>query len=192
MPDATLDRLIATHRSAADELLAQAKRVAPTRWDAPRGPGKWTPGQEVTHVMLAYEAFIRDLRGGEPMRLVGTRWKRLVWRALGLTSILHLRRIPVAARAPREARPPESPADRALVLAKFRERADEFETAYADAWRNTPGKRVTHPYFGTLSLRQAITMSEVHTLHHVAFLRQSMATIEAAAGVAATARAIQP
>ena len=38
----------------------------------PRGPGKWTPGQEVTHIILVYEAITRDLRGGAPVHLVGS------------------------------------------------------------------------------------------------------------------------
>lgn len=177
MPDATLDRLLAAHRSAADEFRTAAERVATDRWNTPRGAGKWTPGQEVAHVTLIYEAFVRDLRGGEPMRLVGTRWKRLLWRAIGLTSILHLRKLPGGARAPRESRPPDAVADRASLMATFRARIAEFESAYADAWRAMPGKRVTQPYFGTLSLKQAITMSEVHTRHHAAFLRQSAVNV---------------
>lgn len=184
MPDASLERLLASHKSATDEFLAAAGQVAPARWNAPRGPGKWTPGQEVTHLILVYEAVTRDLRGGDPMRLVGNRWKRLIWRAIGLTSILHLRKLPGGARAPREVRPPDVSADRALLVAAFRARVSEFEAAYADSWRNAPGKRVTQPYFGTLSLKQAIAINEVHTLHHAAFLRQSASPLTEAAPAA--------
>jgi DinB superfamily len=173
MLDATLDRLLASHRLAADELIAAAQHVAPERWGTPRGPGKWTPGQEVTHIILTCEAFARDLRGETQMRLVGTRWKRFLWRAIGLTSILHLRKLPKGARAPRESRPPDAMADRASVLAALRTRVDEFETVFAETWRVTPRKRLTHPYFGTLSLRQAIATSDVHLRHHAAFLRSS-------------------
>ena len=141
MRAATLDRLLASHRSAADEFLAAAERVAPARWNTPRGAGKWTPGQEVTHVMLVCAAFTRDLRSEAQMRLVGTPWKRLFWRAIGLTTILHLRKIPGGVRAPREVRPPDGPADRASLLRTFRETVDEFEKVFADAWRDTPEKR---------------------------------------------------
>ena len=172
---ATLDRLLASHRSAADEFLAAAVRVAPARWNTPRGAGKWTPGQEVTHVALACAAFTRDLRSEAQMGLIGTRWKRRLWRAIGLTSILHLRKLPGGARAPREARPTDVPSDRATLLASFRETVREFEAVFAGVWSTIPGKRLTHPYFGTLSLRQSITVSEVHLRHHAAFLRQSAA-----------------
>jgi hypothetical protein len=168
----TLDRLIAEHRGAVEEFFARAGQVAPGRWNVPRGPGKWTPGQEVRHVLLAYEAFTRDLRGGAPMRLVGTWWKRMIWRAIGLTSILHLGRIPAGARAPREARPTEDSGSAAALLGELRSRI-YFERAFVEIWETTPTKRVTLPYFGTLSLRQSMTMVAVHTRHHAAFLRRS-------------------
>ena len=107
------------------------------------------------------------------MRLVGTRWKRLIWRAVGLNSILHLRRLPVGARAPRESRPADLVADRTSLLATFQGSVRELEGLFGDSWRLTPRKRLTHPYFGTLTLRQAIVVSEVHLRHHAAFLRSS-------------------
>ena len=174
-PDATLDRLLASHRAAVVEFLSRADRVPLSRWNTPRGPGKWTPGQEVMHVTLTYEAFIRDLRGGQAMALRGSRWQRMIWRAIGLTSVLRLRRIPVAARAPRESRPPETVAGPKALLADFRARVNEFESVYVDVWRAAPEKRMTHPYFGMLSLAQSMTMVDVHTRHHAAFLQLSAA-----------------
>lgn len=178
MPTATLDRLLACHRSAADEFIAAARSVAAERWSTPRGAGKWTPGQEVTHLVLACEAFTRDLRGEAQMRLVGTRWRRFIWRAIGLNSIVHLRRLPTGARAPRESRPPDVAADRESLLATFKARVDEFETVFAVSWRETPTKRMTHPYFGMISLRQSIAMSEVHLRHHAGFLRAAASPAE--------------
>src|SRR3954471_15790276 len=132
--EATLARLMTDHRAAVDELFERAGAVVPSRWSVPRGPGKWTPGQEVRHVVLAYEAFTRDLRGGAPMRLVGTWWKRLIWRAIGLTAILHLKRIPAAARAPRESRPTEDSGNSVDALAELRRSVDDFERAYVEVW----------------------------------------------------------
>lgn len=190
MSDATLDRAIASHRAASDAFIAAAEDVAPAKWNTPRGLGKWTPGQEVTHIILVYEALARDLRGGDPVRLVGTRWKRILWRAIGLTMILGLRKMPKGALAFRESRPSESTVDRASLVATVRARMNEFDAAYRDAWRDNPRKRVTHPYFGTLSLPQAIVMADVHTLHHAAFLRQSAPSTESvrdgAAGMVAS------
>jgi hypothetical protein len=178
MPDATIDRALTAHRAACDAFVAAAEHVAPAKWSTPRGPGKWTPGQEVAHIVLVYEAFARDLRAGEPVRVVGTRLKRLVWRAIGLTMILRLRKMPRGARAFRESRPPETTGDRASLIATVRGRMHEFDAAFADAWRTNPRKRVTHPYFGTVSLSQAIVLAEVHTLHHAEFLRLSATSAE--------------
>jgi hypothetical protein len=174
--EATLARLVADHRVAVTELFERANAVAESRWDVPRAAGKWTPGQEVKHVSLAYEAFTRDLRDGVTMRLIGTPWKRVIWRAIGLTSILHFERIP-SARAPREARPTEESGTRSELLPELRARIADFEHAYVDAWHERPRRRVTHPYFGTLSLRQAMRMIAVHTRHHAAFLQRSAVPI---------------
>jgi hypothetical protein len=165
-----LDGLLATHRHAVDEFFSRAAQVTSARWDVPRAEGKWSPAQEVKHVILAYEAFTRDLRGGEPMRLVGTRMKRRLWRAVGLTSILWLKKLPRGARAPRESRPPDGAMEQSGLLAELRARTDEFEAAYREAIRATPAKQVTHPYFGTLSLRESLELCIVHTRHHAAVL----------------------
>lgn len=175
--EATLDRLISDHHAAVAEFFERANAVAPSRWDVPRGPGKWTPGQEVKHVTLAYEALTRDLRDGVPMRLIGNWWKRIIWRAIGLTSILHFKRIPAAARAPRESRPSEDSGSARELLDVLRARVDEFERVYRETWRAAPNRRVTHPYFGAVSLRQSITMVSVHTRHHAAFLQRSVQPI---------------
>lgn len=165
-----LDGLLDTHHAAVDEFFTRAAQVAPSRWDVPRAEGKWTPAQEVKHVILAYEAFTRDLRGGEGMKLVGTPFKRRLWRAVGLTSILWLKKLPKGARAPREARPPEGAMDQNALLAELRARTDEFEIAFRDLWQQAPAKGVTHPYFGTLSLKDALEMCTVHTRHHAVVL----------------------
>jgi uncharacterized damage-inducible protein DinB len=167
---ANLDGLLARHHEAVDEFFTRAAQVSPARWGQPRAEGKWTPAQEVKHVILAYEAFTRDLAGGEPMRLVGTRFKRLVWRMAGLTSILWLGKIPRGARAPRESRPPETEMDQQTLLAELRSRTDEFESLFRRTWATSPAKRVTHPYFGTLSLVQSLELCTVHTRHHAAVL----------------------
>lgn len=173
MPATTkLDTLLATHAVAVDEFFTRAAQVSPARWGVPRLDGKWTPAQEVKHVALAYEAFTRDLRGGEPMQLVGSAMKRRLWRAIGLTSILWLKKLPRGARAPREVRPPDGALDQEAALAEFRRRTTEFEAAFREAFRSAPGKRVTHPYFGTLSLMDALQMAIVHTRHHSAVLPQ--------------------
>ena len=164
--------MLETHAGVVDEFFTRAAQVGPTRWNAPRANGKWTPAQEVKHVILAYEAFTRDLRGNGSMKLVGTPFKRRLWRLVGLTMILRMKRLPRGARAPREARPAEGFLDQEATLAEFRDRTVAFEAAFRDAWRDTPTKLVTHPYFGTLTLTDSMQICTVHTRHHSAVLPQ--------------------
>lgn len=161
---------MAAHRRAVEEFGARAGDVGADCWNTPRAPGKWSPAQEVKHVVLAYEAFIRDLEGGEPMRLVGTPIKRALWRAIGLTSIVWLKKIPRGARAPRESRPPETAMDQRALLAEFRERTARFEAIFRETWDRDPARRVVHPYFGFLDLADGMAMCTVHTRHHAAVL----------------------
>jgi hypothetical protein len=165
-----LETLLADHRAAVDEFFHRAAQVTSARWTTPRADGKWTPAEEVKHVVLTYEAFIRDLGGGPPMTLVRTRAWRLLARVVGLSSILWLGRIPRGARAPRETRPAEAPQDQQALVNDFREQTARFERIFLETWDREPARCVTHPYFGSLGLTQSLKMVTVHTRHHAAVL----------------------
>jgi uncharacterized damage-inducible protein DinB len=167
---ARLGALLADHAAAVDEFFHRAAQVTSGRWNTPRAEGKWSPAQEVKHVILAYEAFTNDLTGAARMRLVGTPFKRMLWRAIGLTMILWGRRIPPRARAPRESRPAEGDHEQQALLNEFRERTTAFDAIFRKTWQDDPAKRVVHPYFGELDLVDAIRMCTVHTRHHAAVL----------------------
>ncbi|HET9424490.1 MAG TPA: DinB family protein [Gemmatimonadaceae bacterium] len=162
--------LMDDHRAAADEFFHRAAQVTSARWDAPRADGKWTPAEEVMHVVLAYETFTGELAGGGGVRLVGTPLKRLFWRAVGLTSVLLLRKLPRGARSPREIRPPPGPHDQAELLAHLREATTKFEEMFRSTWERAPRRTVNHPYFGALDLEDSIRTVTVHTRHHAAVL----------------------
>jgi hypothetical protein len=162
--------LIAEHARAVDEFFHRAAQVTSARWETPRSDNKWTPAQEVKHVILAYEAFIRELSGGTGMRLYGNPFKRAIWRMIGLTSVTLRKKLPRGARAPREIRPPDGPYDQAELLAEFRARTAEFEALFRRVLAEYPSKRVSHPYFGALALVKAIELATVHTRHHAAVL----------------------
>jgi hypothetical protein len=162
--------LLDDHRAAADEFFHRAAQVTSARWDTPRADGKWTPAQEVKHVILAYEAFTNELRGAGSMRLLGTPLKRMFWRAIGLTSVLVLRKLPRGARAPREIRPPEGPHDQQELLTELREATEKFEQVFRAACERDGRKTVSHPYFGALDLVDSLKMVTVHTRHHAAVL----------------------
>ena len=167
-----LETLLTDHVHAVREFVDRANAVAKPQWLVPRAEGKWTPAQETKHVILAYEAFLRQLTEGTPMRLRGNALKRRIWRLIGLNAILWRKRIPVAVKAPREARPEFITSGPDELLPELRRRAEAFDVAFAHAWRNEPKRRMTHYMFGALSLDQGIRLVSVHTRHHAAFLPQ--------------------
>jgi uncharacterized damage-inducible protein DinB len=165
-----LESRIADHQASLREFVTKARDVPIERWLAPRAEGKWTPAQEARHLVLGYEAFMRDIGGGVGMQLRGSPWRRLLWRWLGLTSILWRKRIPVAARAPRESRPEWETVPASELLPELERRASEFEATLSRAWRDEPDRTVTHPYFGRITLDQTLQLVAVHNRHHAAFL----------------------
>ena len=165
-----LDKLLRDHADAVREFIDRVNAIADARWLTPRAEEKWTPAQETQHLILTYDAIGRDLRGEATMALRGTPWRRWLWRTIGMPSILWRRRIPVAVRAPREARPEWIVTPRADLVPRLESRARDFEALFALAWRGEPRRRMTHPLFGTVGLDQAIRLIAVHTRHHAAFL----------------------
>lgn len=161
--------LLDDHSASVREFGAKAEGVG-ERWLVPRADGKWTPAQETRHLILAYEAFLRDARGAGKMQLRGTPWKRVVWRLFGLTAILWRKRIPMAARAPRESRPEWEAAPASELLPLFQARASEFAETIARLRKNEPARTFTHPYFGELDIEQTLTLVAVHNRHHAKFL----------------------
>jgi hypothetical protein len=166
----SITQLLMDHAAAVRDFAARAAAVSPDQWNVERAPAKWTPAQEAKHLALGYAAFVRDLRGGPTLRLRGRWWQRWLWRWRVLPQILDGGRIPHGARAPREARPPDRPGDQSELLAELGVQVMQFETAVMEVQRSQPRRRVTHPYFSSLTLPQLVRFCTVHTRHHTAFL----------------------
>lgn len=166
----TMQSRLADHRAAVQEFVDRARAIPADRWLVPRAEGKWTPAEETRHLALTYRVFSADLRGERQARLKGTPLHRLLWRVIGLTTVLYARRIPRAVRAPREVRPEGETRSPDALLDDLRREVREFEEVFENTIRARPRTTVTHPYFGKLSLPQAITLAAVHTRHHAAFL----------------------
>jgi hypothetical protein len=165
-----LDGLLREHRDAVAHFLARANAVPGDRWLQPRAEGKWTPAEETRHIIMSYQAIVADLRGESRMEPRTRGLKRLIWRAIGLTSILYRRRIPRPVRAPREVRPPEERGSREELLAELQRAVALFEEVFTATWNDAPRRTLAHPFFGAINLRQAMTVAVVHTRHHAAFL----------------------
>src|SRR4051812_415717 len=176
MADGRFDTLTGEHDRAVREFIAKARAIDSERWVTPRAEGKWTPAQEVRHIILCYAEFLRQLNGGTPIRLRGGLYTRVVSRAIGLTSILWFKRIPVAVRAPREIRPEPENTPAAELLAELQRELSAFAATFERAWLETPRPRMQHPLFGRVSLDTGIRFLTVHTRHHAAFLPSTTRT----------------
>lgn len=157
-------------RDAVHELIRLAESLDDDSWRRPRAVGKWSPAEEITHVGLVYEVLARELAGGTGLRLRGNRWRRMVWRWVAMRTVLVEGQIPRAVHAPREVRPVVVDPDRTAVLDGLRARWERFEAELDRARRERPGARVTHPFFGALTLAQASRFAAVHTRHHASLI----------------------
>ena len=162
--------LIAEHDVAIHEFVNCASCVPGERWDTPRAAGKWTPAQEVKHVVLGLEAFGRDLRGEGKLRLKGKWWQRRLWRLFAFPRIMRTRSIFRAVPAPRETRPPDNPGDQATLLAELQEQWGDLRALAIETYSASPRRSVTHPYFGDLTVAELVGFSVIHVRHHARFL----------------------
>jgi hypothetical protein len=162
--------LLDDHAASVREFSSKAQRAADSRWLVPRAEGKWTPAQETRHLILTYDAFLRDARGQGTLRLRGNATRRFFWRLFGLNWILHRKRIPVAVRAPREIRADEEFTPASDLIPQFEARSREFTAVIGNLQLNEPARTFTHPLFGQMSIEQTLRALTVHNRHHAAFL----------------------
>jgi hypothetical protein len=164
--DPRWDEVVEEHRTALAAFLDTAETISDAAWREPWAPGKWTRAQVGEHLALSYEAGLRELATGEPMRmkLAGLRLKVARW--IILPHILFHRSLPLRARSPREVRPPEQvTARKADLLRRMRELGERYELEM-DRARRDGGGSLTHPYFGRLNPVKAMRFVAVHLEHH--------------------------
>ena len=153
------------HSEVAVELVSAAQRVRPDKWLVPRGEGKWSPAQVVEHLNLAYDVLLRELAGGEGMKVRTKFLRRTLLRWTIMPRLMRGAPFPPGVPAPREVRDPVANADQNAAIESFAARAARLETAAAQAAQNG-GVRLTHAYFGKSSLVQGILLCAQHIRHH--------------------------
>ena len=158
MPD--LQTTLSAHRRVVDSFLVAARAIPESQWRQPRHPGKWSPGQVVEHVALAYEVN-RGVLLGRPAPMTAPRFLRPLIRRFGLQPVLRRSRFIPGSRSPKLLRPSDSPASPSVLLERVRAAAVDFE---ADAAR--AGTTVDHPFFGHIPLLDFVRLQEIHTAHH--------------------------
>lgn len=158
------------YRAAVDAFVRAVEATPLDAWSRPLAPGKWSPEEVTVHVTLAYAALLQELEGGQPMAVRTKGLQRLFLRAVILPRFLK-GKVPKNAPAPRETRPAravegtgaETPE---ACIVQLRETSARLLDAILDAERNRPGTRLTHPYFGPVTLEQVVAFTAVHTRHH--------------------------
>lgn len=164
--DPAWDALVRDHQVAVAEFATASAGIEAGEWSRPRVPGKWTPGQVAVHLLLAFDAATTELEGGRPMARRTTRWQQTLLRWTVLRRLLAGGAFPPGVRSPREARPLDAVVDQTVTISRFRDASLRFEAALATTLARNPRTRLTHPYFGGISLRQALRLSTVHVRHH--------------------------
>jgi uncharacterized damage-inducible protein DinB len=157
-------RALREHREALDRLLDTIEATDDATWEKPRGLDGWSPAQIAEHLVLAYEAVLRDLSGAGSMRPRLGPWYQRLMRWFLLPHILFHQSIPLRSRAPREVRPcdggvPRDEADQRLSELARRVELDLESALELDRY-------LTHPYFGPISPLQTLRFCAAHLEHH--------------------------
>lgn len=157
----------ARHQRAVVGYLASAAAVPAWNWDVERPDGKWSAAAITQHLTLGFRAFEQDVRGGPPMQLRLQGWKLLFARWKYMRRILADGQFPNGARAPRETRPGGDMLPQRESLAQLQLAAASYEQQILTAHQTSPTTKLTHPYFGSVSLAEALFISAKHIEHHL-------------------------
>jgi hypothetical protein len=154
------------HLRTVERLLQDIDALGEAAWRTAPAAGKWNPGQIAEHLVLAYDALLSELGGGQGLRLRKSWWIRLWIRLRYLPMVLQQGRLPNGAPAVREIRPGPEPRERRVVVEALRERSERFERELTRAFEAGGGRRLTHPFFGRLAPAQTFKLVAVHLEHH--------------------------
>lgn len=172
-----LEAALVIHEQAASSLLRVAEAVPANRWTAPLSEGKWTPAQLLEHLLMAYGVLIREMEGGEGMKVRTSWWQRAFLSIAVKPRLLAGAAFPKGARAPREVRPAEVSGGRDEHIERFRKRATEFAIA---AGKAASGTKLTHAYFGQSTVAQGVLLCARHIDHHRAQLEEWLKEVDGA------------
>jgi hypothetical protein len=156
-----LQTALGTHHQAVDAFLAVARGIPAARWSQPRAAGKWSPGQVVEHLALAYEVN-RNVLHDTACGVAAPRILRPLIRKFLLNPVLRRGRFIPGSKSPKVFQPSASPAAPAVLLDRLQAAANAFEGETA-AFR---AATIDHPFFGRLPLVDFVRLQEIHTQHH--------------------------
>jgi DinB superfamily len=118
------------HGQAVEAFLGAARAVPASRWGQARAPGKWSPGQVVEHLALAYDVNRGVLQGQAPP-MSAPRWVRPLIRRSLLEPVLRRGRFIPGSKSPGAFRPGPVPAAPELLLNRLAATTSAFEAEAA-------------------------------------------------------------
>lgn len=157
----------ARHTAAVEAYAERARQVTHNQWMRAPADGKWSPSAITTHLTLSFDAVHTELQGGPPMRMRVAGFKKFIVRLMVMRRILRDGHFPSGAPAPRETRPPAELVPQPEGLRRFQEAASRLDSVLVEVSRTRPDVIVTHPYFGSVRLTDAVFISARHIEHHM-------------------------
>ncbi len=156
----------AVHRSAAKEIVRVVEILDPGLRQLPRAPGKWTPQQELAHIILTCREFTAAILRGCEFELMVSTELAAHNHATVLPRILRGESFPSGAKAPLRVSPPRSLETVPVMLAQLQEARRQLELVVVRTYHRDPGRQVRHPYFGLMQLPELLALLAAHMRHH--------------------------
>ena len=157
-----LDAALRAHNESIFEFIAAARSFDLKSWWRPLGLGKWSPAQVAEHLALSYEAAWGMLNGhssGEN----APRFLRSLFRTILLDPVLASGSRAQWIDAPPVCFPCGIPAHPVVVTERLKEAAQAFEM---DAAGINDRDVIRHPFFGPMTVIEAVMQQEIHTNFH--------------------------
>ena len=172
-PEHPLEVHIQRHAEAIADFIASASQISADRVTVPRAPGKWTPGQEVIHLVLTYTAFRSVLDGGPEFTILVPEERAAELQRTMLPRILTGTWFPSGGAAHERTQPDCSSAALSDVLSQLAVAVDAFHAGVRSVAATAAERRWTHPYFGPMRLPDLLDVLTGHARHHGHFLPRS-------------------
>jgi hypothetical protein len=163
--DSRWEDLARKHEASLDRFLARANELDEAAWEAPIADGKWTPIEITEHLRAAYDVVIKELTGGQGMKLRSNALVRRLIKLVYLPRILRTRRMPPNVKAPSEIRPRNCIRDRAEALAALKAIGLRAQKEIGDR-RHDPKAYATHFVLGKIKPLEGMDFLTIHLEHH--------------------------
>lgn len=163
--DEKWEQLAEKHQQSLGRYVALAEGLSESDWITPVGVGKWTPVEITEHLRASYEIVIKELTGGQGMKVRTSGLLRPFIKLLYLPKIIRTRQMPKNIKAPSEIRPTNCIEDRDEAMRKLKEFGDLAQKEIGDR-RHDPKAYATHYLMGKVRPLEGMEFMTIHLEHH--------------------------